>query len=116
MLRRVKLRQGGTSQNFCVHKYFFDRNPLWTQIRALESRDEEEAMAIPDAEHPAIEMDDGEEAKDESRQELQFDPIETHHLTSLNILRTRIVKLLRHSDQQTHICMNLAVKIVSYLS
>ena len=43
----------------------------------------------------------------------QFDPIDTRHLTSLTILRQRLVKLLRHSPEGIQPYTNISVKIVS---
>ncbi|KAI0304649.1 hypothetical protein BC826DRAFT_977421 [Russula brevipes] len=98
----VKLRRGGVGTNFCIHKYFFDRSPLWRQIQDEGGKD-------PDEGGP----DNGEIAstQDGSQAPVQFDPIDARHLSSLSLIQSRIVKLLKHSESQTHPSQNLLVTI-----
>jgi hypothetical protein len=100
----VKLRRGGVGTNFCIHKYFFERSPLWRQIQDEGGKD-------PDEGGP----DNGEIAstQDGSQAPVQFDPIDARHLSSLSLIQSRIVKLLKHSESHTHPSQNLLVTIVS---
>ncbi|KAL5535246.1 hypothetical protein ACEPAF_3340 [Sanghuangporus sanghuang] len=100
----VKLRRGGNSQNFCVHKYFFDRSPVWRHVREEENRASGEAIENA--------RDGGENGFESESFELpQFDPIDTRHLTSLTILRQRLIKLLKHSPEGIQPYTNISVKI-----
>ncbi|KAL5495552.1 hypothetical protein ACEPAI_1015 [Sanghuangporus weigelae] len=100
----VKLRRGGNSQNFCVHKYFFDRSPVWRHVREEENRASGEAIENA--------RDGGENGfESESFEFPQFDPIDTRHLTSLTILRQRLIKLLKHSPEGIQPYTNISVKI-----
>ncbi|KAH8120510.1 hypothetical protein DFH11DRAFT_1685786 [Phellopilus nigrolimitatus] len=101
----VKLRRGGTSQNFCVHKYFFDRSPTWKKIREEELRVQEEST---ERETSAVTTAAGDNRTPDP---LYFDPIDTRHLSSLNILRQRLVKLLKHSANETQQYTNIAIRI-----
>ncbi|KAI5123716.1 hypothetical protein M0805_000310 [Coniferiporia weirii] len=101
----VKLRRGGTSQNFCVHKYFFDRSATWKKIR------EEEFRAQGTSNDNGDSVLDSAGADSKVPDTLQFDPIDTRHLTSLNILRQRLVKLLKHSVNEIQPYNNIAVRI-----
>ncbi|KAL5534526.1 hypothetical protein ACEPAG_989 [Sanghuangporus baumii] len=103
----VKLRRGGNSQNFCVHKYFFDRSPVWRHVREEENRASGEA--IENARHRGEN-----DFESESFELPQFDPIDTHHLTSLTILRQRLIKLLKHSPEGIQPYTNISVKIGFY--
>jgi oxalate---CoA ligase len=82
----LKLRRGGVGTNFCIHKHFFERSPLWRQMSLTP---------------------DGFQAP------LRFDPIDARHLSSLSLVQSRIVKLLKHSEFHTHPSQNLLVAIVS---
>lgn len=104
----VKLRRGGVGTNFCVHKYFFERSPLWRQIQdegVNSSKDIQEADGLDNEETASIQ--DGFQAP------VQFDPIDARHLSSLSLIQSRIVKLLKHSESHTHPSNNLLVTIVS---
>ncbi len=107
----VKLRRGGVGTNFCIHKYFFERSPLWRQIHdegVKSSKDLQEAdEGGPDNEEAASTTQDGFQAP------VQFDPIDARHLSSLSLIQSRIVKLLRHSESHTLPSNNLLVTIVS---
>lgn len=86
--------------NFCIHKYFFERSQAWQDVLA----EEEEAMQqIPH---------DGDEEEPSASASLHFDPIDSRHLSSLQLVQARIEKLLRVSPHQTHSLKNLITKIV----
>ncbi len=107
----VKLRRGGVGTNFCIHKYFFERSPLWRQIQdegVNSSKDTQEADGGGlDNEETASTAQGGFQVP------VQFDPIDARHLSSLSLVQSRIVKLLKHSESHTHPSHNLLVTIVS---
>lgn len=105
----VKLRRGGVGTNFCIHKYFFECSPLWRQIQdegVNSSKVLQEADGGFDNEETAP-IQDGFQAP------VQFDPIDARHLSSLSLIQSRIVKLLKHSESHTCPSQNLLVTIVS---
>ncbi|KAI9511763.1 hypothetical protein F5148DRAFT_229446 [Russula earlei] len=103
----VKLRRGGVGTNFCIHKYFFERNPLWRQIQ------DEGVNVSNDLQADGGGLDNGETASTQggSQVPVQFDPIDARHLSSLSLIQSRIVKLLKHSGSFTHPSQNLLVTI-----
>ena len=44
---------------------------------------------------------------------IQFDPIDSRHISSLQVLRSRVVKLLKHSKNNMHAYNNFSASIVS---
>src|SRR5882762_6780494 len=94
----VKLRQGGVGANFCVHRYFFERNTLWRQIRNEEAQGSGDEEQLPD--QPLEMNDDG--GKQGFPAGLSFEPIDGRHLSSLALVQSRIVKLLKHSPHNMH--------------
>ncbi|KAI0067924.1 hypothetical protein BV25DRAFT_1819394 [Artomyces pyxidatus] len=105
----VKLRQGGVGANFCVLKYYYDRSDLWRQIR------EEGA----EGGSPAGQQQQGDEAVEpdveteatSSKPAVSFEPIDERHLSSLPLIQSRIVKLLKNSPYGIHQSQNLLVTI-----
>jgi oxalate---CoA ligase len=57
----------------------------------------------------------GEQAA-ETKESLDFSPIDAFHLSDLNILRNRITKLLLNSPNHTHVAKDLVITLVSFLS
>ncbi|TDL28869.1 hypothetical protein BD410DRAFT_738661 [Rickenella mellea] len=104
----VKLRRGGNSQNFCVHKYFFERNSLWKQIRDEEARGTQDDPV--EIEGSDEDREKSQTPRDAVRQQLRFDPIDSRHLSSLTLIRSRLVKLLKHSGG-VHIYHNIMLSI-----
>lgn len=105
----VKLRRGGVSSNFCVHKYFFERSPLWRQIQgegASLSKDIRADEGGPDNEETNI-------SPDGFQTPVQFDPIDSRHLSSLSLIQSRVVRLLKNCKSYTHPSQNLLVTLVS---
>ncbi|KAI0032488.1 hypothetical protein K488DRAFT_49752 [Vararia minispora EC-137] len=99
----VKLRRGGVGANFCVHKHFFERERLWQEIR-------DEAAAAAEG----VEYEDGAQDDDEydgGAANVKFDAMDARHLSSLEIVKARIVKLLKASDGFMHASQNLILKI-----
>ncbi|KAH8835939.1 hypothetical protein DL96DRAFT_1576137 [Flagelloscypha sp. PMI_526] len=106
----VKVRRGGVGSHFCIHKYFFERSPVWSAIRTEEN--EAETRDI-DAEQPEADIPDEDENQPvpESLDQLQFSPIDARHLSSLPLVRTRVLRLLKASKNYTHASNNLIRRI-----
>ena len=105
----VKLRRGGVGTNFCIHRYFFERSPLWRQIQ------DEGANLSKDIQADGGGLDNEETVltQDDLQASVQFDPIDARHLSSLSLIQSRVVKLLKHSKSYSHPSQNLLVTIVS---
>ncbi|SJL05812.1 uncharacterized protein ARMOST_09148 [Armillaria ostoyae] len=104
----VKVRRGGVGSHFCIHRYFFDRSPSWKAIRDEESN----AAASLKPEFPPGDT----EAADEDNispevRALNFTPIDARHLSSLPLIRARVLNLLKVSKNQIHPANNLIVTI-----
>jgi oxalate---CoA ligase len=109
----VKLSRAGTSTHCVIHKYFYDRSPAWAAIR------EEEAQAKAKAEQqdasPADETEDDAAALAMAHA-LDFTPIDTRHLSSFPLVRGRLIRLLKASQNQMHAANNILLALVSFLS
>ncbi|KAK0478540.1 hypothetical protein IW261DRAFT_1551813 [Armillaria novae-zelandiae] len=104
----VKVRRGGVGTHFCIHRYFFDRSPSWKAIR-----DEESNAAAPlKPEFPSGDADaaDEDNVSPEVRA-LNFTPIDARHLSSLPLIRARVLNLLKVSKNQIHPANNLIITI-----
>ncbi|KAK0465216.1 uncharacterized protein EV420DRAFT_1759926 [Desarmillaria tabescens] len=104
----VKVRRGGVGTHFCIHRYFFDRSPSWKAIR-----DEESNAAAPlKPEFPPgdVEAADEDNISPEVRA-LNFTPIDARHLSSLPLIRARVLNLLKVSKNQIHPANNLIITI-----
>jgi len=103
-----KRKKSGVGANFCIHKYFFGRSAAWKEVLA------EEAGAI-DLLKVELEEEadlDGEgSTQTPNPSALSFDPIDQKHLSSLPVVRGRIVKLLKNSPNNLHAMHNLLVTI-----
>lgn len=102
----MKLRRGGTGTNFCVHKYFFERSDAWRQIHEEELRAQAEVM---EADSITADVNIGITAFNTT----EFGEIDARHLSNINILRHRLVKYLKQSEDGTRPYYNIAVKLVS---
>jgi hypothetical protein len=103
----VKKKKSGVGTNFVIHKYFYERDVSWQQIRSEEAQAEE----TPEAEHsPMPDGPDGNEA--DSKAAVSFDPIDARHLSSLPLVRGRLVKLLKASQNNMHTSSNILYAIV----
>ena len=89
-----------------IHKYFYERDLSWQQIR----NEEAQAEGTPEVE-PQL-PDDPQNSEGDSKGTVTFDPIDTRHLSSLLLVRGRIVKLLKASQHNMHSSTNLLVAIV----
>lgn len=111
----MKIKRGGSSSNICIHKYFYQAHEVWKQTREEESRIQSGPIA---AEANKTQQDDDETAPQQSTHSghLQFDPIDSRHLTSMKIVRHRVIKLLEGSKNNMHAMLNMLITIVSYRS
>lgn len=106
----VKLRRGGVSTNFCVHKYFFEHSPLWRQIQG-----EGASLSLSKdirAEEGGLENEETAISPDGFQTPVEFDPIDARHLSSLSLIQSRIVRLLKNCKSYTHPSQNLLVTLV----
>ncbi|KAI1797576.1 hypothetical protein LXA43DRAFT_1126097 [Ganoderma leucocontextum] len=104
----VKLRQPGISTNIAVHKYFYERSPIWQQVVAEEKKAVSEAQAK-DEDGDSEEDDEEEETKPFTP--VHFDPIDSRHLSSMPVLKSRLTKLLKACPHNMHTSNNLMLKI-----
>ena len=103
----MKVRRGGVGTHFCIHKYFFERSPSWRAIREEES-EAAEGRKTEDKQTPEA----GEEPEGAAAYP-GFTPIDARHLSSLPLIRARVIKLLQASKNHIHPSNNLLVTIVS---
>lgn len=101
----VKVRRGGVGTHFVIHKYFFERSPSWKAIR----EEEEEAEGNQRTEDKQL-ADAGEELECGTTS-LGFTSIDARHLSSLPLIRARVVKLLQASKNHIHPSNNLLVTV-----
>lgn len=107
----VKLRRPGISTNLCVHKYFYERSPIWQQV----AEEEKKAVSEEQGQEQENALSD-EEADDEETKPFEpvhFDPIDSRHLSSMPLLKARLTKLLKNCPHYMHTSSNIMLKIVS---
>ncbi|TFK57634.1 hypothetical protein OE88DRAFT_1620407 [Heliocybe sulcata] len=103
-----KIRQGGVGAHFCIHKYFYDRSTLWKKIRKEEEQGQQAIVgALDEQDGPG---DDG-QSQISGLNQIEFDPIDARHLSSLPLVRARIVKLLKSCKNNMHVSQNLILSI-----
>ncbi|TFK36810.1 hypothetical protein BDQ12DRAFT_633054 [Crucibulum laeve] len=102
----VKVRRGGVGTHFCIHKYFFERNPSWKAIRDEETQAEDLEKQAQKAE---LELE--EDATYVDSPTLDFSPIDARHLSSLPLIRARVVKLLKASKNYIHASNNMLITL-----
>ncbi|CAL1696293.1 unnamed protein product [Somion occarium] len=106
----VKRKKSGVGGNLCIHKYFFERSAAWQMVLAEEA----EAQAI---EMLKMELDEEPNVEEDAegqvgiRTDLNFGPIDLKHLSSLPLVRARVVKLLKNSPSYMHATHNLLVTL-----
>lgn len=116
----VKLRRAGVGANFCIHRHFFERDAQWQGIQAETLAS---TSAAPNTSAPTLTP--APDAKDEDDEDYQpdaeavvpptdvtFDPIDARHLSSLALVKARIVKLLKSAQGNVYPAQNLIVTIV----
>ena len=74
---------------------------MWRRIR--EEGDKREASTV---------INEGERIT-ETKESIEFGPIDAFHLSDLNLLRGRITKLLLNSPDHTHVAKDLVITLVS---
>ncbi|VDB93398.1 unnamed protein product [Peniophora sp. CBMAI 1063] len=117
----VKLRRAGVGANFCIHRHFFERDAQWQGIQA-ETLASTSTSAAPSTSLPT--PTPAPDAKDEDDEDYQpdaeavapptdvtFDPIDARHLSSLALVKARIVKLLKSAQGNVYPAQNLIVTI-----
>ncbi|KAH9835845.1 uncharacterized protein C8Q71DRAFT_99456 [Rhodofomes roseus] len=106
----VKRKKTHVSTSTLVHRDLFERDAIWQSI----VDEEKQAREVP-KQRVAEEGSDEEEDQDESEfsggPTVQFDPIDERHLSSLELMRGRIVKLLQNSPGLMHASKNLLLKL-----
>ncbi|KAI0662526.1 hypothetical protein C8Q70DRAFT_908850 [Cubamyces menziesii] len=105
----VKLRRPGVSTNLCVHKYFYDRSPIWQQV----AEEEKKAVSEEQMEEQENALSDEEVDEEETKpfEPVHFDPIDSRHLSSMPLLKARLTKLLKNCPHYMHTSSNIMLKI-----
>lgn len=128
LFHSLKLRTGGQSINIAIHRHFWERSPTWQRIQeeelalqergSLDEGDGEDGEQAPKRESEAA-LDDDEdgsasdaEAAKFEASKLQFDVIDARFLSSAPLVRSRLIKLLKHSKNHMHAYKNIMVAIV----
>ena len=89
---REKRKKPGIGGHFCIHKYFFERSEIWQNVIAEEGK-ARQSIAL------KREMQDEDVDEDSvANNDIQFEPIDRRHLSSLELIRGRLEKLLRNGD------------------
>ncbi|KIK99780.1 hypothetical protein PAXRUDRAFT_445053 [Paxillus rubicundulus Ve08.2h10] len=104
----IKARRGGVGNHTCIHKYFVERSQLWRQIQDEEAQDGE--VVITGENLQPRDMAD-ESVVQGGPSQIVFDPIDSRHLSSLPLVKNRIVKLLKASRNYIHASNNLLMTI-----
>jgi hypothetical protein len=110
---RLKLRQGGTAQNIGLHKYFYERSEYWKEVREEASRLEPQAASGDGSTNAIANEDVNEDLQPQTS--IQLGNFDNRHLSSLPIVRARIVELLSRCTNNLHSARNLLVSMVSKL-
>ncbi|KAH7883860.1 hypothetical protein F5I97DRAFT_1606658 [Phlebopus sp. FC_14] len=100
----IKLRRGGVGNHTCIHRYFVESSPFWQQIQEEEAQDDEEVV-ITGENIPSDTLDQV------GSPQAVFDPIDSRHLSSLPLVKNRIIKLLKASKNYMHASNNLLMTI-----
>lgn len=109
----VKVRRGGVGTHFCIHKYFYERSPSWKAIRDEETR--AQGVHKKPAANAQVEMDTPDIDEDAVDPDfLEFSPIDARHLSSLPLVRGRVVQLLKSSKNHIHASNNMLLRIVRF--
>jgi oxalate---CoA ligase len=106
----VKVRRAGVGTHLVIHKFFYQRNELWQRIRTEEDEAEAQAAQNPPPHEPLILVDP---LPEDTR--IQFEPMDSRHLSSLPLVRARVVKLLRSSKNCMHASNNMLITLVGYI-
>ena len=104
----MKVRRGGVGSHFCIHRYFFERNPSWKAIRDEETQAENLQVKI---QHPEVDFMQ-EDFDVEDPNSLNFTPIDARHLSSLPLISGRVIRLLKASKNHMHASNNMLITLV----
>ncbi|KAJ7462797.1 hypothetical protein B0H11DRAFT_2054384 [Mycena galericulata] len=104
----VKVRRGGVGSHFVIHKYFFDRSESWKEIREEETRAAAEAEETPRTTSTDVQEEDRSVV---DLQSLDFSPIDARHLSSMVLVKGRVIKLLKASKNLMHASNNMLLAI-----
>lgn len=99
--------------NVAIHRYFWERSPVWQKIYA-EEQEVQAAVDVPPS-SDVLQDDDVSDTPDDpdvERKQLHFDPIDARFLSSLALVRARIIKLLKNSTNHIHVYANILLAIV----
>ncbi|KAJ8517040.1 hypothetical protein ONZ45_g5742 [Pleurotus djamor] len=102
----AKVRCGGVGSNLCIHKHFYNTSPRWKEVREEEAKAQDLFTAAPDAQ---VEQND--DAGPQALEDLGFTPIDARHLSSLPLIKARVIKLLKASHNYIHASNNMLLKI-----
>ncbi|KAI0344000.1 hypothetical protein BDW22DRAFT_1355246 [Trametopsis cervina] len=105
-----KRKKSGVGANFCIHKYFFERSEIWKGVLAEEGKLRQLMVKKEEEDDGDMDMDDMDDAASGPSStivQIQFDPIDSRHLSSLAIVKDRVEKLLRNSPHYMHSAQNL---------
>ncbi|KAG1769612.1 hypothetical protein EDD22DRAFT_1048040 [Suillus occidentalis] len=105
----IKARRGGVGNHSCIHRYFVERSAFWQQIQQEEAKDDEPIVIGERHWQDATPVEDG--ALPAASLEIDFEPVDSRHLSSLPLIRNRIVKLLKASQNNIHASNNLIITI-----
>ncbi|KAG1777419.1 hypothetical protein EV702DRAFT_1179524 [Suillus placidus] len=105
----IKARRGGVGNHSCIHRYFVERSAFWQQIQQEEAKDDEPIVIGESHPEDTTPVDDG--TPSASPLELDFEPVDSRHLSSLPLIKNRIVKLLKASQNNIHASNNLIITI-----
>ncbi|KAG1730414.1 uncharacterized protein EDB91DRAFT_786767 [Suillus paluster] len=105
----IKARRGGVGNHSCIHKYFVERSAFWQQIQQEEAKDDEPIVIGESHPQDGTPVEDGTPTGEPL--ELDFEPVDSRHLSSLPLIKKRIVKLLKASQNNIHASNNLMITI-----
>jgi hypothetical protein len=104
---RLKLRQPGSGMYFCVHKYFYQRSEHWKDVREEENKVDMKSKA---KDSNLNDVDADVQNIPSARESLA--PLDARHLSSLTIVRSRLVKLLEGCTNHLHAAQNIIKTLV----
>jgi hypothetical protein len=87
-----------------------ERSAFWQQIQQEEAKDDEPIVIGERHWQDATPVEDG--TPSAASLELDFEPVDSRHLSSLPLIKNRIVKLLKASQNNIHASNNLIITIV----
>jgi oxalate---CoA ligase len=99
----VKVKHGTAGSHLIIHKYFYEGSSLWKKIRNEEMEDGTETSQV----DPSLE-----ELQPSSSAQVHFEPMDSRHLASLPLIRSRVLKLLKSSKNNMHESNNMLLTIV----